>query len=743
MVIVAVAMLTIGAQLGFGTAQASSPITPGSEYELEAFTAVRERTLAAPATAIIEGFTPCVGGTAAGYPCRGVDLLSRVSLAELDLTFANDIWGWTDSQTGDEYALVGGVEGTAVVRVTDPMAPVVVARLETPGESDDGSMWTDIKVYNDHAFVVSESETHALLVFDLAEVRGLTSSTYRRIDSTTVFSEFTSAHNIAINENSGFAYIVGAANGDVEVCDGGLYMVDISLIGTVNQEDLQSAGCWSANGYVHDTQCVIYQGPDVEHQGKEVCVNSVANYMFDNTAGLPVFANKVVVIDVTDKADPVQLADVDYGNGIGYSHQGWLTPDQSYFLHGDELDEYFGVVPASVTRVWDMTDLDAPRLVAEPTNGVTAIDHNMYTRGGYAYQSNYQSGLRVRSISNIASGVLPEVAFFDVYPEADAASFDGGSWSNYPYFETPGLLAVSSMDRGLFLLGHRMFCDGRRVSVDISRGMQGTSGSDVIIGTDGPDVIDAGYGNDIVCALGGDDVVHGGNGNDRIFGGGGADTINGDLGIDTIYGGGGNDSIDGGAAGDTIYGQPGGDTIRGGGGADAIFGGPGYDAIYGDDGDDNLQGAGGNDRIYGGPGDDAIYGKPGDDQMWGEAGDDEMYAASGDDEAYGGAGNDRLQGAGGKDTLDGGDDDDLMYGQNDDDVMRGGDGNDAMYAAAGNDRLFGGAGDDNLQGASGDDELRGEDGDDLLYGQAGTDTIDGGAGSDTCFGSGADQVLSC
>jgi hypothetical protein len=27
------------------------------------------------------------------------------------------------------------------------------------------------------------------------------------------------------------------------------------------------AGCFSADGYTHDVQCVLYQGPDADHTG--------------------------------------------------------------------------------------------------------------------------------------------------------------------------------------------------------------------------------------------------------------------------------------------------------------------------------------------------------------------------------------------------------------------------------------------------------------------------------------------
>ena len=43
----------------------------------------------------------------------------------------NDIWGWTDPMTGDEYAIMGVSGGTSFVRITDPERPFVVAFMYT------------------------------------------------------------------------------------------------------------------------------------------------------------------------------------------------------------------------------------------------------------------------------------------------------------------------------------------------------------------------------------------------------------------------------------------------------------------------------------------------------------------------------------------------------------------------------------------------------------------------------------
>jgi hypothetical protein len=60
--------------------------------------------------------------------------------------------------------------------------------------------------------------------------------------------------------------------------------------------------------------------------------------------------------------------------------------------------------------------------------------------------------LRVYDTSDVSAGQLSELAFFDMYPENDDPSFEGGTWSNYPYFSQQNIVAATGMDRGLFVL---------------------------------------------------------------------------------------------------------------------------------------------------------------------------------------------------------------------------------------------------------------------------------------------------
>ncbi len=194
------------------------------------------------------------------------------------------------------------------------------------------------------------------------------------------------------------------------------------------------SGCFSADGYTHDTQCVVYNGPDATYRGKEICFNSNED--------------TVTIVDVTRKSAPVMLSRTPYA-GSAYTHQGWLTGDQQYFLVDDELDEQ-NFKHGTRTRVFDVSDLDKPTLSGYFDSSSTAIDHNQYVKGSYTFQANYRSGLRILRIDNAATGSLSQVGYFDIYPSDDAAEFNG-AWSNYPYFPS-GVVVVSGIEQGLFVL---------------------------------------------------------------------------------------------------------------------------------------------------------------------------------------------------------------------------------------------------------------------------------------------------
>lgn len=381
-------------------------------------------TASGPASIAAISDEPCVDGQAGPFPCLNVDLAAFVPLAELGGTNGNDIWGWTDRKTGHEYAIIGTGYGTSFVDVTEPTDPVLVAT--TPTESAAYiPLWRDIKVFRDHAFIVSEHTGHGLQVLDLTRLRGF-SGRPLVLGPDAVYDGFSWAHNIAVNGRTGFAYAVGT-----DTCEGGLHAVDIR-----KPTSPRLAGCFSEDGYTHDAQCVVYAGPDGRFRGREVCFASNED--------------SLTIVDVTRKDRPRVISRTEYPTA-SYTHQGWLTEDQRFFLFGDELDELDGTTDTTTTYIADVSRLDRVR-IRPFAHETSAIDHNLYTHRGLLFEANYSAGLRILDYSarSLRRGQMEEVAYFDVFPAGDPTEFVG-AWSSYPYFRS-GTVVVSGIESGLFVL---------------------------------------------------------------------------------------------------------------------------------------------------------------------------------------------------------------------------------------------------------------------------------------------------
>ena len=308
----------------------------------------------------------CAEDSAAAFECAGYDLVSFLPVGDMGVPRGvnlNDIWGWTDPDTGREYALAARRDGVSFVDVSDPLNPRYLGQL-LKTEGSPLAAWRDIKVYKNHAYIVADgSGLHGIQIFDLTQLRDVTEPV--TFEETAHYDGVASVHNIAINEETGFGYSVGNSSGG-ETCGGGIHIIDLE-----EPASPTFAGCFSqpgtgrnGTGYTHDAQCVTYRGPDEEHQGKQICLGS------NETA--------FSIADVTDPSNTVALSLASYPN-VAYTHQGWLTEDQRYFYQGDELDE--GEGRKTRTLIWDVSDLDDPQLVKEFYGTHESTDHNMYVLG--------------------------------------------------------------------------------------------------------------------------------------------------------------------------------------------------------------------------------------------------------------------------------------------------------------------------------------------------------------------------
>jgi choice-of-anchor B domain-containing protein len=302
------------------------------------------------------------------------------------------------------------------------------------------SSWRDMKVYNNYAFIVSENRGHGMQVISLEKVLKYPSPI---LVADVHYGEFGNAHNININEDSGYAYVIGT-----KTCAGGLHIVNIQ-----NPLVPEFAGCYADDGYTHDCQCVNYGSPypDTEYYGHEVCFN----YNEDT----------LTIVDVTDKDNIKMISRTSY-NGFQYTHQGWLLEDGKHLFLDDELDEMQGTTldnkdgvnhgAATRSMLWNIEKLAAPFWETSFFSSKTVIDHNMYIHNGRAYQSNYCAGLRILDVSDVTN--IHEVGYFDNAPDCDGPVFSG-SWSNYPFYDHPEnengkyqIVAFTSIERGLYVV---------------------------------------------------------------------------------------------------------------------------------------------------------------------------------------------------------------------------------------------------------------------------------------------------
>ena len=404
---------------------------------------------------------PCINGEAGAFPCLNVNLMAHLPLdifripnnngEDIPPSAANDVWGWTSS-TNREFVIWGINQGTFFVEVTNFDTPKIVGFL--PSTNNVSSLWRDMKVNgpnNDFVFIGAESAGHWMQIFDLKRLLDVTcrndfycfqftpNLVYFGTDDVPIFT----THNVVSNPDTNYIYLVGGKNS----CSGGLHIVDVP-----NPLEPQFIGCYSDDGYTHDVQCIVYNGPDTKYVDNEICV------CFN--------ADTVTIVDVSDKSNIIQLSRTVYEKSR-YTHQGWVSSNQKYVAFGDEVDEIKLGGPTR-TLVLNIEDLRAPTDFREFFGTTLALDHNQYIRNakqqGYGdqflssdliYQSNYQAGLRILQVIDIETDYdqvnnIHLVGYFDTFPGRDDPRMEGAV-SAYPFFKS-NLVAISSVEGGLFLV---------------------------------------------------------------------------------------------------------------------------------------------------------------------------------------------------------------------------------------------------------------------------------------------------
>lgn len=314
-----------------------------------------------------------------------------------DTTVAN-IWGWTNPADGKEYALLGSKDGTNIVDVTNPYAPFEVQFV--PGT---WNLWKEVKTYQHYAYVVSEGNGHGLKIINLQNLP--TSVTVNTMN----ISASNRAHALFVDETQGYLYLFGMSG----FAGGGCAIYNL------NPDPMNPVyvGQYNSN-YIHD------------------------GYVRNNKlyAGA-IYAGKMQIIDVTNKAAPVLLGSVT--TPTAFTHNTWLNDAGDVCFTTDENSgSYVGAY--NITDPTDIIEIDRER---NHSNG-GAIVHNVHNYNDWLYASYYADGISIFDVH--VPDIMVEVAYYDCSTAFSGNVFES-VWGVYPYFSSNKII-VSDIQLGMYVL---------------------------------------------------------------------------------------------------------------------------------------------------------------------------------------------------------------------------------------------------------------------------------------------------
>ena len=314
-----------------------------------------------------------------------------------DVIGGSDVWAYT-APDGSEYALMGNVEGIAIVAVP---SLEVVAQIDGPTENA-FFYWRDIKTYGSFAYVSTEAygPNEGLQVIDL---RGLPHHAEEVAVLRGQDDRLVSSHNLSIDTETGFGYMLNS---------NGTEIIIIDLSDPLRPADIGSVPVPDS----HD----VYARGDVL-------------YVAEGRA--PTFS----MWDVSNKANPTLISRVNVPSP-GYVHNIWPTDDGMYAMTTEETVD-------KTVKVWDLSDPENPTLVGDWL-GESRLAHNVQIAGDYAFVSHYASGVYILDITDILTPTV--VAQYDTHPENDDAAFYGNWGVSMP--TASGYLYTSDLEGTLTVL---------------------------------------------------------------------------------------------------------------------------------------------------------------------------------------------------------------------------------------------------------------------------------------------------
>lgn len=306
-------------------------------------------------------------------------------------------WGYTDSATGHEYALLAcRNEGISIIDIeANPIEEVGFMPMMNPGNDS-----KEVKVYRHYAIMTCENEYTQ--IFDIANPAAPVKVS--DVPNVLGFDGSHGSHNNMVNGN--YLYIIG--NHEI----GNLEIFDIT-----NPAAPVKLGGEFGDFYYHDID--FYQ---------------------DTVIAFGIYGEGIDLIDVGNKSAPSLIRRFNYA-GSG-SHNGEFLQGRKYVAIGDEIGS-----TGNHTRMFDLTDLDNINQIYDIIVDPNAVAHNCYARNDTLFIAHYSEGIRMWDVSDPFNPV--ELGYYDSYLPAQYGYV--GVWNVFPFFAS-GKIIASDMQSGLFVL---------------------------------------------------------------------------------------------------------------------------------------------------------------------------------------------------------------------------------------------------------------------------------------------------
>jgi len=328
----------------------------------------------------ISGFLFAQGSGSANVP-----LLANVD--QYSSTGYNDVWGYT-APDGREYALLGVLNGTSIIDITDTNSPNEIGFI--PSTS---STWKDIKTYQHYAYVVNESGG-GLQIIDLSDLPN-------SVSLAATYNGFQTSHNIFIDVPSGILYAEGS---------GGVVVRILDMVDPLNPVEIADIGIECHDIMVWDDLLVVSEGGS-------------GSFGF---------------WDVADPANPSFITRVNVP-AAGYCHNAWISEDGNYMQTTEETT-------GKTVKTWDISDLGNITLTDENL-GSSGLAHNAHIKGNFSYVSHYADGMEIYDFTDPNNVV--RAGFYDTFPGGGGGF--SGSWGAYPFFQS-GKVLISDQSTGLYVV---------------------------------------------------------------------------------------------------------------------------------------------------------------------------------------------------------------------------------------------------------------------------------------------------